>query len=243
MKKSKKVFKNITLVFLIISFIVGSNIYISKIEKQPTEITTISIKNNNEFSADNYKNEPYIVINNNIPEFSKNEITTISYEKYGELDYLGRCTYAIACIGNDIMPTTERESISSVKPTGWHSVQYDCIDQNYLYNRCHLIAYQLSGENANEKNLITGTRYMNVEGMLPFENEIAEYVKATNNHVIYRVTPFFNNVDLVAQGVHMEAFSVEDNGKGIQFNVFCYNVQPDITIDYATGNSYLIKGG
>lgn len=152
---------------------------------------------------------------------------------------MGRCGVAFANICIDIMPTEERGEIGMIKPSGWHTVKYDVVDGKYLYNRCHLIGYQLAGENANPKNLITGTRYLNVEGMLPFENEVADYVKESNNHVLYRVTPIFESDNLVASGVQMEAYSVEDNGEGICFNVFCYNVQPGIVIDYATGESYL----
>lgn len=184
-----------------------------------------------------YSKEAYAVVNNNIPFFNDTDLTTKSYESYGNLDSLGRCGVAISSIGKDIMPTEDRENIGSIKPTGWHSVRYDGIDGNYLYNRCHLIGYQLTGENANEKNLITGTRYMNVTGMLPFENMVADYIKETNNHVLYRVTPVFEGDNLLASGVLIEAKSVEDDGKGIEFNVYCYNVQPGITIDYATGES------
>jgi len=184
-----------------------------------------------------YIGKPYVYINNNIPFFTESDLTTTSYEKYSKLDKLGRCGVATASIGKDIIPTEERGSIGSVKPTGWHTVRYQGIDGNYLYNRCHLIGYQLSGENANEKNLITGTRYLNVEGMLPFENMVAQYVEKTSNHVLYRVTPIFEGENLLASGVLIEAKSVEDNGKGIQFNVYCYNVQPGIEIDYKTGES------
>ena len=181
----------------------------------------------------------YDVINNNIPQFKDSEITTVSFEKYSELDRLGRCGTAIACIGKDLMPTEERESIGQIKPSGWQLAKYDIVDGKYLYNRCHLIGFQLSGENANEKNLITGTRYMNTEGMLPFENMVADYVKETKNHVMYRVTPVFEENNLVAKGVQMEAFSVEDEGKGVSFNVFVNNVQPGIEIDYSNGNNKL----
>ena len=161
-----------------------------------------------------------------------------SYESYSKLDSLGRCGIAIACVGRDLMPTEERGSIGMIKPAGWHTVRYDdLVDGKYLYNRCHLLGYQLTGENANEKNLITGTRYLNVDGMLPYENEIADYVKSTGNHVLYRVTPIYSGKDLLARGVQMEAYSIEDNGKGVCFNVFAYNVQPGIVIDYATGDS------
>lgn len=186
-----------------------------------------------------YTGEPYVVVNDNVPFFKESEKTTQSYEQYSELDSLGRCGIAMANIGQDLMPTEKRGDISQVKPTGWQSVQYDNVNGKSLYNRCHLIGFQLAGENANEKNLITGTRYMNVEGMLPFENMVADYVKETDYHVLYRVTPIFEGDNLVASGVLMEAESVEDDGEGILFNVYVYNVQPGIVIDYATGDSYL----
>lgn len=186
-----------------------------------------------------YEGEAYYILNNNVPEFTEADLATESYEFYSKLDKLGRCGPAMACIGLDLMPTEERGDIYEVKPTGWDSVMYDIVENDSLYNRCHLIGFQLSGENANEKNLITGTRYMNTEGMLDFENEIAEYVKRTGNHVIYRVTPYFEGENLVASGVQMEAYSVEDDGAGVCFNVYAYNVQPGIIIDYATGESAL----
>lgn len=184
-----------------------------------------------------FDDKPYVAVDNNEPDFSKSEITDKSFEKYSKLDGLGRCGVALACVGKDIMPTEKRGSIGMVKPTGWHTVKYDFVDGKYLYNRCHLIGYQLTGENANEKNLITGTRYMNVDGMLPFEDMVADYVKETNNHVMYRVTPIYKGDNLVASGVQMEGYSVEDHGKGISFNVYCYNAQPGVKIDYKTGNS------
>lgn len=184
-----------------------------------------------------YSGKAYVYINNGNPDFSQSELKTKSYEYYSPLDRLGRCGVVHACVGKDIMPTEERGSIGMVKPTGWHTVKYDCVDGKYLYNRCHLIGFQLTGENANEENLITGTRYMNVTGMLPFENMVADYVKETGNHVMYRVTPLYKGNNLLAHGVQMEAYSVEDDGDGICFNVFVYNVQPQITIDYATGES------
>jgi len=184
-----------------------------------------------------YSSSAYTIINNNVPYFKSPELTTKSYEYYSNQDNLDRCGVVHACVGRDIMPTEERGSIGMVKPTGWHTVKYDCIDGKYLYNRCHLIGFQLTGENANTKNLITGTRYMNVDGMLPFENMVADYVKETNNHVMYRVTPMYKGNNLLATGVLMEAYSVEDQGDGVCFNVFVYNVQPGITIDYATGES------
>lgn len=184
-----------------------------------------------------YGKEAYVEINNNIPYFESSEYMTKAYEYYSRLDELGRCGYAVACVCRETMPTEKRGNISQVKPTGWQSVKYDFVDGKSLYNRCHLIGFQLTAENANEKNLITGTRYLNVEGMLPFENMIADYVKETNNHVMYRVTPIFDGDNLVARGVEMEAYSVEDNGDGVSFNVYAYNVQPGVTINYADGSS------
>ncbi len=186
-----------------------------------------------------YNGNNFVYINNNEPSFSDSEIKNYSYESYSGLDYLNRCGVAIANIGKDIMPTTERGSIGSVKPTGWHTVKYDIVDGKYLYNRCHLIGYQLTGENANKNNLITCTRQMNTKGMLDFENKVADYIKETNNHVLYKVTPIFYNDNLLATGVNIEALSIEDNGKGIKFNVFIYNVQDGIDIDYKTGESKL----
>ncbi len=184
-----------------------------------------------------YAGDPYVVIDDNVPDFSEDDLTEESYEAYSDLDELGRCGPAQACVGTDIMPTEDRGAIGQVKPSGWNTVKYSFIDGKYLYNRCHLLGYQLTGENANEKNLITGTRYLNVEGMLPFENLVADYVKETGNHVLYRVTPVFEDDNLVASGVLMEAESVEDEGEGVLFNVYCYNVQPGVEIDYATGES------
>lgn len=185
-----------------------------------------------------YSGDAYIAVNDNQPFFTQDELTTEAFETYSELDSLGRCGVAEACVGVDLMPTEERESISKVKPTGWVQHQYDFVDGGSLYNRCHLIGFQLTGENANEKNLITGTRYMNVEGMLPFENQVADYVASTGNHVLYRVTPAFAGTELVARGVEMEAYSVEDQGRGVCFHVYCYNVQPGVEIDYATGENW-----
>ncbi len=184
-------------------------------------------------------NEKYIEVNGNIPLFSDDEKkTSTAFESYSDLDYLGRCGVAYACVGQETMPTEERGKIGSIKPSGWQSVRYDFVDGKYLYNRCHLIGFQLTGENANEKNLITGTRYMNTEGMLPFENLVADYVKETNNHVLYRVTPVFEANNLVASGVYMEAYSVEDEGEGVCFYVYVYNRQPGVTIDYKNGDSF-----
>ena len=186
-----------------------------------------------------YSGEPYVELSGNQPSFTKDELVTESFEKYSPLDSLGRCGVAYANVGQDTMPTEERGSIGQVKPSGWQTVKYDCVDGKYLYNRCHLIGYQLTAENANKENLITGTRYLNVDGMLPFENLVADYVKETGNHVLYRVTPIFEGNNLVASGVQMEAMSVEDSGEGVCFNVYCYNVQPGVVIDYATGDSWL----
>lgn len=188
-----------------------------------------------------YDGKAYVELNGNMPELSESEKTySESFEEYGKLDSLGRCTYAVSCIGKDLMPTEKRGSIGSVKPSGWHISKYDFVDGKYLYNRCHLIGYQLTAENANERNLITGTRYLNVEGMLPFENDVADYIEITNNHVYYKVTPIFEGNNLVANGVQMQAYSVEDNGQGISFNVYCYNVQPGVAIDYATGDNQAV---
>ena len=187
-----------------------------------------------------YSGEPYTELNGNIPYFTDREKTEDVFEHYSDLDTLGRCGAAYANICKELMPTEKRGEIGMIKPTGWHTVRYDdIISDKYLYNRCHLIGFQLAGENANEKNLVAGTRYMNVDGMLPFENMIADYVKETDNHVLYRVTPIFVGDDLVCRGVEMEAYSVEDNGEGTSFHVFVYNIQPGIEIDYATGDSWV----
>ena len=186
-------------------------------------------------SIPEYSGEPYVTIHDNVPFFLEEELTTDAFETYSELDDLGRCGTAYANICEEIMPTEKRGKIGMIKPSGWHTVKYTGIDGNYLYNRCHLIGYQLSAENANEKNLITGTRYLNVTGMLPFENMVADYVNETGNHVLYRVTPIYNQENLVADGVLMEAQSVENDD--LAFCVYCYNVQPGIEIDYHTGDS------
>ena len=184
-----------------------------------------------------YSGYPVVIINNNVPMFKTYEIIPASFEFYANLDDLGRCNVTMASVAEDIMPTEDRESISSVTPTGWINKRYDVVPGGYLYNRCHLIGYQLTGENANERNLITGTRYLNIDGMLPYENMVDEYIDVTGNRVMYRVTPVFKDNNLVADGVLMEAYSVEDSGAGISFCVYCYNVQPSICIDYLTGNS------
>lgn len=199
----------------------------------PSETATV-------YSSDRlpeYSGSPYVIVNDNQPEFAEEQFTTEAYEFYTDLDQLGRCGACYANIGQELMPTEERESISLVHPSGWVQAQYDCVEGNNLYNRCHLIGFQLTGENSNNHNLITGTRYLNVEGMLPFENQLAEYIKRTGHHVLYRVTPDFQGEELVARGVELEAASVED--QEIRFHVYCYNVQPGVEIDYATGESWL----
>lgn len=210
----------------------ANNVTLVKTSKSSKSSSTV-----NPDKVPKYSGKPYVVINKNVPKFSKSDKKASSFERYGKMDYLGRCSTAYACIGSNLMPTKERGSIGQVKPTGWHTVKYDFVNGKYLYNRCHLIGYQLTAENANRKNLITGTRYLNVEGMLPFENMVADYIEETDNHVLYRVTPIFKGKNLVASGVQIEAESVEDKGDGIQFNVYCYNVQPGVSIDYKTGNS------
>ena len=232
----------IVVICLAISFIFGEDVLNIQNDKNDVEenITVSTNQTKTDFNIDNipeYTGEIYIEINNNMPYFEESEHTTESFEKYSDLDELGRCKVAYANISKETMPPEgdERGSISSVKPTGWEQAKYD---GEYLYNRCHLIGYQLSDEDANELNLITGTRYFNVNGMLPFENKVADYIKENeNNHVLYRVTPVFEGNNLLATGVEIEAYSVEDNGQGVCFNVFIYNVQPGISIDYTTGKS------
>ena len=227
------------IVALIIFLIVG--VYEGKIVFQPIEDNSNDV---NQVSYDlaskpEYSNAKYVVLNNNEPNFTESDYTTDSFERYSELDSLGRAKVAYANIGVDLMPTEERGSIGQIKPSGWHLVKYDIVNGKYLYNRCHLIGFQLTGENANEKNLITCTRQMNTVGMLEFENKVANYIKSTNNHVLYRVTPIYKDDNLLASGVVMEAYSVEDSGEGIKFNIFVYNVQDGIDIDYKTGDSKL----
>lgn len=227
------------IVALIIFLIVG--VYEGKIVFQPIEDNSNVV---NQVSYDlasipEYSNANYVVLNNDEPNFTESDYTTDSFERYSELDSLGRAKVAYANIGVDLMPTEERGSIGQVKPSGWHLVKYDIVNGKYLYNRCHLIGFQLTGENANEKNLITCTRQMNTVGMLEFENKVANYIKSTNNHVLYRVTPIYKDDNLLASGVVMEAYSVEDSGEGIKFNIFVYNVQDGIDIDYKTGDSKL----
>ncbi len=204
----------------------------------------VSVNKNKKIELTNlpiYDGKPYVVLKDNKADFKEADLTTEPFEKYSDLDSLGRCQVAYANICKEIMPKQERGPIGMVKPAGWHTIKYACIDGKYLYNRCHLIGYQLAGENANEKNLITGTRYLNVEGMLPFENQVADFVEATGYHVLYRVTPIYKGEELLARGVEMEAYSVDDQGSGLQFHVYVYNVQPQIDIDYQTGESSLQK--
>ncbi len=184
---------------------------------------------------------PWVEVNGSTPYFISDDLTETAYESYSALDGLGRCGVAVACIGTETMPTEPRGEIGMIKPSGWHTVRYDIVDGKYLYNRCHLIGHQLTGEDANERNLITGTRYMNIDGMLGLENAVADYVESTGNHVLYRVTPVFCDDELLARGVLMEAYSVEDLGDGVCACIFAYNIQPGVVIDYATGESYLEK--
>lgn len=228
--------KIVVAVFIITTLIFcGCGEEISRIALEETVITLESIPE--------YKGNVYVVLENNKPLFSEEGFAEKSFEQYSELDYLGRCGTAYANIGIDLVPKKNRGSIREVKPTGWHTIKYDIVEKKYLYNRCHLIGYQLTAENANKKNLITGTRYLNLEGMLPFENRVAEYIKKTKNHVLYRIAPVYDGENLVASGVVMEGYSVEDKGVGICFYVYVYNVQPGITIDYANGNSRLSEDG
>ena len=230
----KKRSKLLVLIFLVgVLFYYKDDIY---------KYTYSLINNGNSESYDinnipQYSGNSYVIINDNIPYFDEEDYSTSSFEKYSDLDYLGRCGVAYANIGIDLMPTEKRGSIGGIKPSGWHTVKYGHIDGKYLYNRCHLIGYQLTGENANSKNLITCTRSMNTIGMLQFENKVADYIKKTNNHVLYRVTPVFEGNNLLATGVEMEAYSVEDSGKGIMFNVFVYNIEDGVIIDYSNGDS------
>lgn len=236
--KNKKLLSLIIVLIIVIATTVGGLFADDgKNSDNPNPTPQQSIENLNEIPE--FSGKAYVVINDNVPYFTEDDYTTDSYEYYSPLDNLGRCGFTMACIGKDIMPTGERGEIGQVKPTGWVTAKYDFVDGKYLYNRCHLIGWQLTGENANEQNLITGTRYMNVDGMLPFENMVDDYIEETGNHVLYRVTPIFKDNELVARGVTMEAYSVEDKGEGICFNVYCYNNQPGVEIDYATGKSWL----
>ena len=253
----KKVTKLLALLFALLMLLSACNTESTPAKDGPGANSSITIEDNSGIGTSTspvgtlgtladiprYSGGAYVTVGNGTPGFTAEEIAqaATSYEAYTPLDSLGRCTVCIASVGKDLMPTEERESISSVKPSGWINVKYDTelVDGGYIYNRCHLIGFQLTGENARKENLITGTRYLNIEGMLPFENMIADYVKETGNHVLFRVTPVFDGYNLVASGVLMEALSIEDGGEGISFAVFAYNVQPGIVIDYKTGESRL----
>ena len=228
----------VAVLLLLLTLLFGGCSYVqSGLDTQAVQENTQKSYESTDIPA--YAGNSFVILDDNKPAFSKQDRErTDAFETYSDLDELGRCGVAYANICKELMPTEERGAIGMVKPTGWHTVKYDNVEGKYLYNRCHLIGYQLAGENANEKNLITGTRYLNVTGMLKFEDQVADYVKAADHHVLYRVTPVFEEDNLVATGVEMEAYSVEDCGKGVSFHVFVYNIQPGITIDYATGESW-----
>lgn len=232
-KRKKKKLKRICTYIGI--FVLLTLVFVYKSSEQMRSDSEVNIT----IEIPQYSGQPYVEVNNNIPLFNEEDLKIRSFEEYSELDSLGRCGAAYACLSKELMPTEERGKIGMVKPTGWQTVKYpEQIEDLYLYNRCHLIAWCLTGENANEKNLITGTRYMNIQGMLPLEEKVAGYIDRTNNHVLYRVTPVFEGKNLVASGVLMEAYSIEDDGEGIEFCVYCFNVQPGIEIDYLTGESW-----
>ena len=235
MKKSKKIIKLIVLLFVMVIVYFQDDIRLFIDDFFASDNANLY----NSYDIPDYTGNMSIVINNNEPIFDEKLKNTSSFESYSRLDSLNRCGVAIANIGIDLMPTEKRESIGMIKPSGWHTIKYDIINDKYLYNRCHLIGYQLTGENANDKNLITCTRQMNTIGMLEYENMVANYIKDTKNHVLYRATPIFEDNNLIAKGIVLEALSIEDNGKGIKFNVFIYNVQDGIEIDYLTGESRL----
>ncbi len=241
----KKKLSGVSLAILAIAIYIGNN-YKDEINKFLGDLNIVGTTTAFEEKSYNLGDIPeydgiseYVIINDNIPFFNEEDINTNAFEKYSKLDSLGRCGVAYANIGSELMPNEERGSIGSVKPSGWQTIKYDIVEGKYLYNRCHLIGYQLTGENANKENLITCTRQMNAGTMLDFENEVANYIRETNNHVLYRATPIFEGDNLVASGVHLEALSVEDNGEGIKFNVYLYNIQDGIQIDYKTGESKL----
>ena len=237
-KRRKKINKNQQLIIIVI-VLIGYLLYSVFYNEINQMIFSYAYKSYDIKEVPEFNGEYYIYINDNIPNFDEEDKNTESFEKYSNLDILGRAGVAYANIGKDLMPTSERESIGSVKPSGWHLAKYDNVDGKYLYNRCHLIGFQLTGENANEKNLITCTRHMNAVTMLEFENKVADYIKKTNNHVLYRVTPIYEGTNLLVSGVQMEAESIEDEGRGIRFNIFVYNVQDGIEINYKTGDSKL----
>lgn len=238
--KKRTIRKTITIIIALVVVLTGGYFIKDNYFDKGISVKSISIEGLD--SIPEYSSYPYVYIGSGNSDLLETEEWTEGYESY-TMDDLGRCSVAEAMVGEDTMPTDDREDISSVEPTGWNNKRYDSelVDGGWIYNRCHLIGYQLTGENANEKNLITGTRYLNIEGMLPFENNVAEYIKDTGNHVMYQVTPIYEGDNQVASGVVMEAESVEDNGEGIDFNVYCYNVQPEIEIDYSTGNNWLAE--
>jgi DNA-entry nuclease len=248
-RRKKHKSTKLVLTIVIMAILAIAELYLNEPENTQNEVNEVSETNEINYGTSyeladipEYTDEPYVVLNNNVPNFEESDFTTESFENYSQLDKLGRCGVAFANLSKETMPKDgeERTDISKVKPTGWQSTKYDIVNGKYLYNRCHLIAYSLSDENANEKNLITGTRYFNVDGMLPYETKVLNYLKEnTDKHVLYRVTPIYEGDNLVANGVTMEAESVEDKGKSICFYIYVYNVQPGITIDYATGNSKL----
>lgn len=250
-KKKQSVYTAITIVLLVLCvstatvmlYLRDSNKTVSEIENIKNETTVSqSLVQLEPDSIPEFSGNDYVVLNDNIPLFTESDTDLINGEYYSLLDSLGRCGVVYAQIDQTMMPTTEREAIGMIKPSGWQTIKYpEVISDLYLYNRCHLIAYALTGQNANEQNLITGTRYMNVSGMLPFEKQVINYLEETDNHVLYRVTPFFKGNELVARGVEMEALSVEDGGESLCFHVFVYNYQPGIEIDYMTGDSRLIN--
>lgn len=231
--------KNLALTVLVLIALIISSFFKDEIEVFLLNLTKsndiISYKTIDEIP--DYNGEPYVLINDGIPDFTEAEMKISKLEKYSDLDILGRTVRAYALIGLETMPETKRESIGTIKPTGWHTIKYDNIEGKYLYNRCHLIGYQLTGENANPKNLITCTRQTNTGTMLDYENKVASYIKKTSNHVLYRVTPIYKDNELVARGIQMEAYSIEDKGKGIKFNIYIYNIQNGIEINYKTGES------
>ena len=238
--RSKMSLKRLFILILFV-IVIGISGYLPNTLSSSNTVSSTNVIKTSISDIPEYRGDSYVIINNNIPTFNEQDYNIEAFERYSDLDNLGRCGVAYAKIGKEIMPSEdeERESISEITPSGWKQAEYKgIVEGDYLYNRCHLIGYQLAGENANEKNLITGTRYLNIEGMLPFENKVAEYIDENkNNHVLYRVTPIYDGNNLVASGVQMEAYSVEDNGKGVCFNIYAYNVQPGISIDYATGES------
>lgn len=236
--KKRTIRKTITIIITLVVVLTGGYFIENNYFDKGISVKSISIEGLD--SIPEYSSYPYVYIGSGNSDLLETEEWSEGYESY-TMDDLGRCSVAEAMVGEDTMPTDDREDISSVEPTGWNNKRYDSelVDGGWIYNRCHLIGYQLTGENANEKNLITGTRYLNIDCMLPFENDVAEYVKDTGNHVMYQVTPIYEGNNLVASGVVMEAESVEDNGEGIDFNVYCYNVQPGIEIDYSNGENWL----